>query len=236
MTAATLSLREIRLYGPLRAQFGRSHWLAVDSPAEAVRALCVLFKGFKEALLGHKGPGYRVTVGEGAAADDRTADTLTLGAALGAPVRIVPVLRGAKRQGSGQVIWGYILYAVGLVVYAYTNGTGGQPFIAAGQAMMIGGAIQMLSPQRRASGSEAEKEISRVIGGAVNVNSTGGPVPLIIGRMLVGSVTVSAGLATDRIAVVQPAPPPAPELPIEEPLDPNSSPGGDGSDGGSGGY
>lgn len=232
----TATLREVRLYGPLRAQYGRSHWLAVDTPAEAVRALCVLFKGFREALLGHKGPGYRVTVGEGASATDRDADTLTMGAAPGAPVRIVPVLRGAKRAGAGQVIWGYVLYAAGLVAGYFGYYPLANSLMLAGSSMMIGGAIQMLSPQKRASGGDAEKEISRTIGGAINVNSTGGPVPLIIGRMVVGSVTVSAGLSTDQLVITPPAPPPAPDLPAEEPTNPNESPGGDGSDGGSGGY
>jgi len=39
-------LRTIRLYGPLGTRFGREFRLAVDSPAEAVRALCVLLPGF----------------------------------------------------------------------------------------------------------------------------------------------------------------------------------------------
>ena len=47
-------LRTIRLYGKLGARFGRRFRLAVNSPAEAVHALCTMLPGFQQYLMGAK--------------------------------------------------------------------------------------------------------------------------------------------------------------------------------------
>jgi predicted phage tail protein len=203
-------LREVRLYGPLRARFGRSHWLAVESPAEAVRALCVLLEGFRDAVLGHRGPGYRVVVGEGTRAVGRTQGTLALRAEPLAPIRLVPVIQGGKRQGVGEIIAGSVLVAAGIV---FQNPL----LVQAGASLLLGGAIQLLSRQRLQSGSEAQREGSYVFNGPVNVGSPGGPVPLIIGRCIVGSVTISSGISTDDIPVPPPPADPPPPRPADEP-------------------
>ena len=46
----TQELRTIRLGGVLGKRFGRVHRLAVDSPAEALRALSVIKAGFREFM------------------------------------------------------------------------------------------------------------------------------------------------------------------------------------------
>lgn len=205
-------LREVRLYGPLRAQFGRSHWLAVDSPAEAVRALCALLKGFREAITGHKGPGYRLLVGEGRGADWRDPQTLGVSAGSATTIRLVPVLHGAKRQGWGQVILGVVI-----LVAAYF-GYGTPQTVQLGMGLILGGAVALLSPQPGGTGSKAKEEVrSQSINGPVNVTSAGGPVPLIIGRVLVGSVTISAGLSTDDFTPPATSLPAAPDRPADEP-------------------
>lgn len=43
-------LRTVRLYGKLGAKFGRVHQLAISSPREAIKALCVLYSGFERYL------------------------------------------------------------------------------------------------------------------------------------------------------------------------------------------
>ena len=213
MTAAVL--REVRLYGPLRARFGRSHWLAVQSPAEAVRALCVLFKGFREALLGHQGPGYRVLVGEGPQTDARSDETLLVSAAPSRVIRIAPVIHGNKR-GWGQVILGAIVTIVGIYTASYDGGA----TMKLGIGLMLGGAVALLSPQRMRNGSDAQKETSYVFSGAVNVASPGAAVPLLIGRVITGSVVASSGISTDDLAVATITNPADPALPPEQPEDP----------------
>ena len=201
----------------------RSHWLAVDSPAEAVRALCVLFAGFREAVLGHTGPGYRVLVGEGPMTDVRTADTLALSAGSANVIRLAPVLHGNK-SGLGSILLGAVLFVVapyaaaalfeaGFVSSAIAVATYGTKVAT---AMILGGAMQMLSPQRAQSGSPAARETSYIFNGAVNVSSPGGPVPLLIGRVITGSVQVSAGLSSDDITLAAPALPASPVRPADE--------------------
>jgi predicted phage tail protein len=232
-------LREVRLYGPLRAQFGRSHWLAVDSPAEAVQALCCLFQGFRQALLGHTGPGYRVLVGEGVSADARTEETLVLSAGHASVIRIAPVIHGNKKAGLGMIIAGVALLVVapylGSLVAGALGGTAGLVVGSAviagsatlGKAMILGGVVQLLSPQRKGSGSQADKQSSYNFNGPVNVTEVGGPVPLIIGRMIVGSVQASAGVSTDEYVPPSITLPTNPTRPPDEPIDWRLLPGAD---------
>lgn len=219
-------LREVRLYGHLRARFGRSHWLAVQSPAEALRALCALFKGFREALQAHKGPGYRVLLGEGERTQARDAETLGLGTS--APViRIAPVIHGGKRGGVLQTILGVgllfaapyaaaMLFEAGFVMSAIAVANFA-PMVA--KYMILGGVIQMLSPQRSGKGNTVDSESSYLFNGGANVTSPGGAVPLVIGRFVCGSTTVSAGIATDEAALNSSGLPGNPYRPANEPED-----------------
>ncbi len=43
-------LKEVRLHGDLAQKFGCSHLLDIQSPSEAVRAMCVLHDGFEETI------------------------------------------------------------------------------------------------------------------------------------------------------------------------------------------
>lgn len=229
MTVAVL--REVRLYGPLRARFGRSHWLAVESPAEAVQALCMLFDGFRAALLGHKGPGYRVIVGEGAAADVRDEHSLLLAAGVSRAIRIAPVIHG-NNKGAMMIVAGVALlvlapYAAGAMFAAAETSLGVSAALAMasggamlGKALILGGVIQLLSPQPRKQGAQERQPGSDVLAGVGNMRAPGGPVPVIIGRVIVGSVEISAGLSTDDYTPPAVAPPAAPVLPPEQPLNP----------------
>src|SRR5687768_11925691 len=95
------NLIEIRLYGSLRREFGKSYRLAVRSAAEAVRALCVVVPGFKQHMVEHSAPGYRVWLG-----DAPINEVSELGHPPGRLIRIVPVTAGAKRGGIGGIIFG----------------------------------------------------------------------------------------------------------------------------------
>ena len=68
----TPTLKTIRLYGALGAEFGRLHRLAVGSAAEAVRALCALLPGFERRMLdsGDQGVRYACFIGRRNLAED----------------------------------------------------------------------------------------------------------------------------------------------------------------------
>jgi predicted phage tail protein len=98
----------VRFYGHLRAEFGKGYPLDVKTPAEAVRALGYVLKGFARYMRKHSLPGYRVTV-------DRVpieAEDELLYPAVGKIIRIVPVVAG--RAGLGKIIVGAALIGFSL--------------------------------------------------------------------------------------------------------------------------
>lgn len=179
-------LRTVRLYGRLGSRFGRAHRLAVGSAAEAVRALCVLLPGFKQELASSKdrGVNYAVFLGRRNITRDE----------LGLPpgrddIRIAPVLQGSKRAGIFQTILGVALVVIGVVTQQYQ-------LAYAGAAMALGGVVQMLSPTSLglAAKDGPDNGASYNFNGPVNTTAQGNPVPLLYGRMIVGSAVVSAGI------------------------------------------
>lgn len=188
------TLRTIRLYGKLGAQFGRVHRLAVESTAEAVRALCVMLPGFERELMTSRDRGITYACFLGKTNISKEQLTLSGGAE---DIRIAPVLIGAK-AGFIQTIIGAVLIVAGI----YLN----MPVLFnIGVSMAVGGVIQMISPQQTKISTSANNEASYNFNGPVNTTAQGNPVPLLYGRMIVGSAVISAGiLAQDQAYVGAP--------------------------------
>ena len=194
-------MREIILYGAMRRQFGRRFFLDVASPAEAIRALMTVIPGFKSWLCkqAQAGAAYHVLVGK----KDLNKDQLTDPYPESDAIRISPALRGAK-AGALQTVLGAVLVVVGVLITGMSWGMAapiGQGFIAAGIGMMIGGVIQMLSPQRTAADPDERpgNKPSNVFSGAVNTTAQGHPVPVLYGELITGSAVISAGISTTQI-------------------------------------
>ena len=191
-------MRTVRLYGKLGTRFGRRFELAVASPAEAIQALCVLLKGFRRELLESKDKGIAYAVFAGKR--NLTKEELELPPGRD-EIRIAPILVGSKRGGILQTIIGAVLVVVGAVV-SYFGGGLGAPLMKFGAVMMLGGVIQMLSPQP--SGLSArdspENGASYNFNGPVNTSAQGNPVPLLYGELEVGSAVISGGIfAEDQV-------------------------------------
>lgn len=109
-------------------------------------------------------------------------------------ITIAPVLMGSK-AGLLQTIIGVVLIAVGALTSVY----GGGFLIAIGVSMVAGGIVQMLSPQPKVnkSADSADNQASYVFSGPVNTTAQGNPVPVLYGRMIVGSAVISAGMEAD---------------------------------------
>lgn len=191
-------IRTIRLYGKLGAKFGRVHRLAVDSAAEAARALCVMLPGFRQELASseERGIRYAVFVGKDNLSKERLHEPPG-----GHDIRIAPVLQGSKRAGIFQVIAGAVLVVVGAVLSVYGYGAG-VPLMKFGAAMIVGGVVQMLSPQPRGLSAKDSPNngASYNFNGPVNTSAQGNPVPILYGRMMVGSAVISGGIyAEDQV-------------------------------------
>lgn len=192
-------IRTIRLYGPMVPLFGREFRLAVNSPAEAIRALCVLLPGFQQYLMGAKAKGmeFAVFVGRQNLSKDQLRDPPG-----GDDIRIAPVLMGAKRAGALQTIVGAVLIVVG-AIFSYTPV--GVPLMKLGVAMAAGGIVQMLSPPPTGLGAKdsPENTPNYSMNGAVNTQAQGNPVPVAYGGhdtkgMFVGSAVISGGIYAEE--------------------------------------
>lgn len=191
------TLRTVRLYGRLGAQFGRVHRLAVNSTAEAIRALCVLVPGFEAAMASSAGRGvaYACFVGKRNLTEDQISHPVGDN-----DIRIAPMLTGAKRAGLFQTILGAALVVVGGILTYTGVGSGiGIPLMQMGGAMMLGGVVQMPSPQQRALSAKDRPEngASYNFNGPINTSAQGNPVPVLYGRMIIGSATISAGIFSE---------------------------------------
>jgi predicted phage tail protein len=202
------TLRTIRLYGKLGAMFGRVHRLAVENTAEAVRALCVLLPGFEHELMTSRGRGVRYACFLGKKNIGQEELTLSAGAT---DIRIAPVIVGAKSQFLGSLMLGAALVVGGWAVAGLTAFTSvGAAGYALGGALtqfgyltMVGGVVQALSPQQRVSTSQAaDNGASYNFSGAVNTTLQGSAVPVLYGRMIVGSSVISAGILAEDQAYV----------------------------------
>ena len=197
-------MRKVILYGRLGKLFGRVHHLAVESVAEAVRALDANFPGmagFSAHLRKYSAPGYTVRV------DDVYQSKDELHMQSDGAIRIAPVTRGSGKNGGVlQVILGIIL-----VVVAWYNPAGWTMLGASissgsvmmlGASMILGGVMQMINkPPGFDMKERPEAKASYSYDGVVNTSHQANPVPVCYGRVRVGSQVVSASITTEGLAL-----------------------------------
>lgn len=194
-------LTTIRLYGALGARFGRVHKLAVQTSAEAVKALCINYDGLESYLMNAKKNGMTFAVFRG----KRNIGVQDFQELAGdSDIRIAPVMEGAKKAGIFQTILGAVMVVAGIVVtglsYGWAAPVGGA-MISAGIGMMAGGIYQMLSPQPKGlqGRDDPDNKPSYAFGGAVNSLAMGNPVPLLYGEREIGGAIISAGIVAEDI-------------------------------------
>ncbi len=192
-------LTTIRLYGALGARFGRVHRLAVQTSAEAVKALCINLDGLESYLMNAKKNGMIFAVFRGKrniCADDfrdLTGDS---------DIRIAPVMEGAKKAGMFQTILGAVMVVAGVVASFIPGGQAFAPsLLIGGASMMVGGIYQMLSPQPKGlqGRDDPDNKPSYAFGGAVNTLAMGNPVALLYGEREIGGAIISAGIVAEDI-------------------------------------
>lgn len=202
-------IRKIRLKGELGKRFGKVHKLAVKTPAEAIRALCVLKKGFKEFLLNSEkhGIAYRFLV-QKQELSEKEPKEFYLQHGKQTEFHLIPVIRGAKNSGLFSIIMGVALVGLAFVNPAVLGlstissgifaGFATMPLLMGG-AFILTGVSQLLTPTPKAQSPQEkpENKPSYIFNGAVNTIQQGQPIPLLYGELIVGSAVVSAGL-TDK--------------------------------------
>lgn len=194
-------LTTIRLYGALGARFGRVHRLAVQTSAEAVKALCINFDGLESYLMNANKNGMTFAVFRGKR-NIGVDDFKDLSG--NSDIRIAPVMEGAKKAGLFQTILGAVMVVAGIVVSGLSAGWAspvGGAMISAGIGMMAGGIYQMLSPQPKGlqGRDDPDNKPSYAFGGSVNTLAMGNPVALLYGEREIGGAIISAGIVAEDI-------------------------------------
>jgi len=199
-------MKVVKVYGALRKRLGQCRFeFEVDTPAQAIKALCVNFPGLDKWLIDSEqtGMGFRVTVGKERITQE-DASVAVLPWSERDVFSIAPVVTGAG-EGFGQVLLG-----IGLVALAFAGGAGlfGAAFAknlglfaalkTVGATLALGGVANLLSPQPNTSMLERGKEAARLesfsFSAIVNTSQQGMPVPIVYGRAYVGSAVLSSGL------------------------------------------
>ena len=213
-------MKVVKVYGALRKYLGQCRFeFEADTPAQAIKALCVNFPGLDKWLLEseHDGVSYRVSIGkEKIAADDLS--PLVMPWSARDVFSITPMIAGAGRTGAmigigiglialsfaipglafGAVLAGQISSGVGNLILI-----GGQIAGALGASLALGGVAQLISPQQNFSNAERGKEAARfesfTFSGITNTAQQGLPVPIVYGRAYIGSAVISSGLDVDQL-------------------------------------
>lgn len=196
-------IREVWLHGPLRKKYGGPFRLAVDSAAEAVRALAMQIPGFIDDVRSRDFIVVRGDLRRGMRLDESQLD-MGLG---NAHLHLFPVPQGAKGSGGGilKIIVGVVLVAVSIVtggagspsLFAFAGGATVSTIAAGlGVSLVLSGISQLISPTPK-SVTATNQVASYVFAGPENVTAQGVAVPVVYGRARCGSVVVAAALRND---------------------------------------
>jgi predicted phage tail protein len=209
MSGAILAeTNRIVLHGRLQELFGGPFDLGVKSPAEAVHALCLCVRGFREAMA--QG-AYRVIYGRQDDGMELGEDQLRLQLGFGREVHFIPVAAGAGRVGTaiGKIVLGTVLIATAFLAPAGTFpialGIGSMEITATavamfGFSMILNGLSSIFAPSP-SNGNAKKKQESFLISGSVNSIGQGQPVPLCYGLVRAGSTVISLSYTVADISL-----------------------------------
>lgn len=128
-------MKVVKVYGALRKRLGQCRFeFDAETPAQAIKALCVNFPGLEKWLIDseQQGVGYRVAVGKEKITGSQY-ERLAYPWSEREVFSITPVLTGAGGNGAGQILAG-----IGLVALAIVAGPAAGGFLGLGAG--LGGA------------------------------------------------------------------------------------------------
>ncbi|MBA6066342.1 tail assembly protein [Pseudomonas mosselii] len=186
--------RTVKLYGVLRKHFGREYLLDVQSPRDAVQALCILVPGFEKFLATGEERGLVFTVFSGRR--NLAPEELDLQGSDAEEIRIAPIIQGSKQGGLFQVVLGAVLVVAGVFTGGLSSGVG-VAMMAGGAALALGGVVQMLSPTAKTGSLDRNEDgnnPSYGFGSAVTTIAQGNPYPVLYGEREIGGAIESGGV------------------------------------------
>lgn len=179
-------------------KFGKEWELEVSSPAEALRVIEANQPGLRAWVVNNiqTYDAYEVTCTyEDGRVEPLSDETYSLERGKLASIRFTPVVSGAG--STAKIIVGAVLIAVGYFV----PGPWSPYLYQMGAMLILGGVIEALSPRPKTGDNNADSSNSYYFDGPANTEVQGAPVPLIYGRILVGSHPISAAISVDEVPI-----------------------------------
>ncbi|KGT88035.1 tail protein [Erwinia typographi] len=198
-------LKTLTLKGAMARKFGKTHRFHVADLREMLRAMCSQVPGFKKYVSNAHLHGVRFAFFSGK--NNIGIEEFDMSGSA-TEFQMMPVAEGAKRGGTLQIVIG----AVALVAAFFTAGASLAAWSAAmaattitatsvltglGLSMMLGGVVQMLTPQPSynvGASSSTDNKPNYAFGAPVNTIAMGYPVPVLYGQREIGGAVISAGI------------------------------------------
>ena len=173
----------VRFYGDLK-QFGTVFKLDIGSVPEAIRALVTQIPGLREHI--EKG-SYKVRV------DGKYIGDEGVHSEVSSTLHLTPVVKGAgKNGGLLQVVVGIVMIVA--AVFYPPLAPYAAAMISAGTGLVLGGVAQLLTKMPKGEVKDSDDLKSSSFSNLANMTAQGAPVPLIYGKMMVGSKVLSQGV------------------------------------------
>ena len=205
-------LRKIKLYGELAKFLGQKTFEAeVHNAAQAMRFLVVNFPQLENHMADRY---YKIIVDK-----DWSLVNEELHHPIGLnEIKIVPVIGGAGGGAGRQILFGMAIIGIsfmfpGAGAFA-TYGLGGKAAVVGGfftkvgtlasyigASMVLSGISTMLTPVETIPEDNQDPRRSFNFSGIQNTSRAGVAVPVIYGRVMVGSITVSANIENEQVEV-----------------------------------
>ena len=215
-----MAARKLYLYGNLGKKLGRLHTIYVDSIAEAMRYLAANFgdtfytnikNGYYKikkvnedniSFIGEKdltftlgsGDLYIIPIAKGASQRSKQVGMIVAGIALAA------VTFGAGIALSGVTMGAALTTTAGAGAAVAATGVVGSVTFSMSAALVLQGIAGLLTPIPKVKSRESQKENAGTSAGILNTNTEGSTIPVIYGRVKVGSVVISSGVYAEQMA------------------------------------
>ena len=182
-------MKDVYLYGKLAKDFLPHTRLDVCSPAEVAMALTANF-GDRFVRSIREG-AYRITVGREDAQKEIGPEQITFGVAGDGQIHIHPVIEGAGAPG--RIVLGSVLVAASFIPQVNAIPFVGNTLRSFGVSLILGGTAELLTPSPTAGDTRegVDQNPSFIYGGPINLQAEGHAIPLVYGRMRVGSYIVN---------------------------------------------
>lgn len=198
-------LRKVYLYGHLALQIGKCLELAFRTPADCVRLIELNWPGFAKRF---KSGLFHLTVEREGGERELDAEHLSIGFT-GEALHIMPRAIGKGKGKSiltalvgGLVIGAAFFFSggtLGVALPGLLGATGATYGTIAtfGLGLVMSGVGSLLSPTMKTPKADGGLK-SAIFNGPVNIAEQGGPVPLVFGKMMIGSTVISASLDVEN--------------------------------------